>query len=167
MDIIVAVDENWGIGYQGGLLASIPEDMKFFRQKTQGKIVVMGRGTLQSLPGGEPLKNRTNIILSSNASLKAGGAVVCDSMEKLFACIKNYNSDDVFIIGGEKIYAQLLPFCNKAYVTKIYKSFPADKFFPNIDSLGNWRVAGQSDEKAYNGINYRFLTYENTRPAKI
>jgi len=164
LNLIVAVDQNWGIGCDGKLLASIPEDMAFFRQKTLGKVVVMGRATLQSLPGGAPLKNRTNIVMSQNPLFKASGAIVCNNSETLLKQLKQYSADNIFIIGGQEIYKLLLPFCKRAYVTKIYKSFSADKHFPNLDLAENWSVAEKSHLKTYNDTEYTFLTYTNSLP---
>jgi dihydrofolate reductase len=139
MKALVAVDLDWGIGYQGDLLKRIPEDMKFFKSMTLGKVVIMGRATFDSLPGKKPLKDRINIVLSKNHNYENGEIIVCHSVEELLREIQKYNSDDVFIIGGETIYSQLLPLCTNAYITKIKNRYPADKYFANIDEthLGN------------------------------
>ena len=119
MKAIVAVDLNWGIGYRGNLLQRIPEDMKFFKQMTLGKVVIMGRETFESLPGKEPLKDRINIVLSKDECFTNEKVTICRSLDELFYELKKYNSDDVFVIGGESIYTQLLPYCSEVYVTKI------------------------------------------------
>ena len=119
MNLIAAVDENWAIGYQNKLLTSIPEDMKFFRETTTGKVVVMGRKTLESFPGKKPLKNRTNIILTKNPSYQVEGAVMVHDLDELHKELEKYNSEDIFVIGGESIYRQLLDECDTAYITKI------------------------------------------------
>ncbi|NLB82377.1 MAG: dihydrofolate reductase, partial [Clostridiaceae bacterium] len=150
MNLIAAVDRKWGIGYNGKLLSHIPEDMRFFKDKTQGKVVIMGRATLQSLPGGVPLKNRINIVLSQNTKLEADGAIVCNSIDSLFIQLKKYNDNDLFVIGGGRIYNLLLPFCQTAYITKINETFIADTYFPNLDLAPNWHVTDKSPTKTYN-----------------
>jgi dihydrofolate reductase len=167
VNIIAAVDENWGIGHSGKLLASIPEDMKFFSRMTTGKIVVMGHATLKSLPNSAPLKNRTNIVLSKNRNLTIKGAVVYNEKNQLFDYIKNCSDKEVFVIGGEKIYKLLLPYCTRAYITKIFKSFPADRFFPDLDSLPDWKITSRSGRKKHNDIEYEFLTYDKVLDASI
>ena len=144
MNLIVAVDENWGIGNKNELLIRIPADMKMFRQETTGKVVVLGRKTLETFPGGQPLKNRTNIILSTQKDYQVKDAIVVSSVEKLMEELKNYNSDDIYIIGGESIYRQMLPYCTTAHVTKIERSYEADAFFPNLDQDENWKITAVS-----------------------
>lgn len=161
MKAIVAVDLNWGIGFEGSLLQRIPEDMRLFKEKTLGKVVVMGRETFESLPGREPLKDRTNIILSKSASFQNKNLEVVSSIEELLKKISKFSTEDVFVIGGESIYRQLLPYCSEAYVTKINNSYKADKYFENIDIEDNWKIVYTSQVKEHNGIEYRFLTYVN------
>jgi dihydrofolate reductase len=119
MKAIVAVDLNWGIGYQGKLLQRIPEDMKFFKAATTGKVVIMGRETFESLPGKEPLKDRVNIVLSRNQLFNNENVIICRSLTELFVELKKRLWDDVFVIGGESIYIQLLPYCSEALLTRI------------------------------------------------
>ena len=135
MKAILSADKNWGIGYQNRLLVSIPSDMKFFRQTTTGKVVVMGRKTLESFPNGMPLKNRTNIVLTGNKGYHVKDAVIVHSKEELLEELKKYDTDDVYVIGGESIYRMLLPYCSTVYVTKIDQAFQADTFFPNLDEM--------------------------------
>ncbi len=161
MNAIVAVDSNWGIGYKNKLLLSIPEDMKYFRTMTDGKVVVVGLKTLKSFPGKQPLKNRTNIILAADRKYKNEKALVCHSLEELLALLDNYNTEDVFVIGGESVYRLLLPYCSKAYITKIEKEFKADRYFENLDEKEGWRLSDAGEQLEYNGINYRFTTYTN------
>lgn len=162
MKAIVAADLNWGIGYKGSLLVRIPEDMKFFKEMTLGKVVVMGRETFESLPGKEPLKNRINIVLSRSLHfINNGNLILCRSMEELYNELKKYRTDDVFIIGGESVYKQLLPYCSEAFVTRIENKFIADRFFVNLDEEENWELVSKSELKTYNGINFRFLKYVN------
>ncbi|HOM01663.1 MAG TPA: dihydrofolate reductase [Acetivibrio sp.] len=164
MKAIVAVDLNWAIGCKGNLLERIPEDMRFFKQMTLGKVVVMGRKTFESLPGKEPLKDRVNIILSKSGDFENDKIIVCPSLDELFCELKKYNSDDIFIIGGEAVYTLLLPYCSEAYVTKIDNEYPADKYFPNLDEMGEWEQVSISEAKEYNNIRYSFLKYVNKSP---
>ena len=126
MNLIAAADENWGIGKNGGLLAHISGDMKYFRETTKGKVVVMGRKTLESFPGGKPLKNRVNIVLTQNQDFAPEGVTVCHSIEETLETLKQYPKEDVFIIGGGMIYKAFLPWCEKAYITHVYHTFEAD-----------------------------------------
>ncbi len=162
MKLIVAVDENWGIGKDNSLLFSIPEDMAFFRTATKGKIVVMGRLTLQSLPGCAPLKNRENIVLTQNATFACDGAQICTTVQQLCDILSRYNSDDIFIIGGDSIYNQFFDCCEEAYITKVFADGSADKFFPNLDNLPNWQQIEQSDTKSIENLEYCFCTYKNS-----
>ena len=117
MNIIAAVDNHWAIGYKNQLLVKIPSDQKMFREETTGKVVVLGRKTLETFPNGLPLKNRTNIILSTDQNYKVKDAIVVHSVEALLEELKQYPSEDVYIIGGESIYKQLLPYCDTAHIT--------------------------------------------------
>lgn len=128
MKLIVAAARDWGIGNKGQLLFNVPEDMEFFKNTTMNKVVVMGRKTLLSLPGGNPLKNRTNIVLTSDVNFKKEGCIIVNSIEALFDEIKNFNSDDVFLIGGGNLYNQLYPYCSEAYITKFDAILEADTY---------------------------------------
>ncbi|MBR4982107.1 MAG: dihydrofolate reductase [Lachnospiraceae bacterium] len=160
MNLIVAVDENWAIGYKNELLIRIPADMKMFRQETTGKVVVLGRKTLETFPNAQPLKNRTNIILSTNKDYKVKDATVVHSIEELLEELKNYADEDIYIIGGETIYRQMLPYCNVAHITKIDRSYEADAFFPNLDADPAWEITAESDEQSYFDTTYAFVRYE-------
>lgn len=160
MNIIVAVDKNWGIGKNNKLLVSIPSDMKFFRETTSGKVVVMGRKTLESFPNGLPLKNRTNIVLTQNETYQVKGAVIVHSVEELLEELKQYPSEDIYVIGGDSIYRQLLPYCDIAHVTKIDHVYDADAFFPNLDEKPEWKIAADSEEQTYFDLEYQFLMYK-------
>lgn len=161
MKAIVAVDLNWGIGCNGQLLKPIPEDLKFFKNMTLGKVVVMGRETFESLPGKKPLKDRKNIVLTRNENFHREDLTVCRSLEQLFNELAKYPTEDVFVIGGAEVYAQLLPYCTEAYVTKIEDTFVADKYFPNLDQMENWQMETISDLKVFGDTNYRFTKYVN------
>ena len=160
MNVIAAVDSNWAIGNKNRLLTSIPADMKFFREKTSGHVVVMGRKTLESFPGGQPLKRRTNIVLTSDKIYKVKDAVVVNSVEALLEELRQYNDEDIYVIGGESIYRQLLPYCKVAHITKIDHAYEADTYFPNLDEMPEWKVTERSEEQTYFDIEYEFLTYE-------
>ncbi len=160
MKAIVAVDKNWGIGLKGKLLVSIPADMKFFRSTTLGKVVVMGRKTLESFPNKAPLKDRVNIVLTKNTSFQKNGVIVVHSIDELKDELKKYNSDDVYVIGGETIYKQLIDECDTAYVTKIDYAYEADAYFPNLDEKDNWEVAVEGEEETYYDLEYYFMTYK-------
>ncbi len=162
MNLIVAVDENWAIGNKGKLLVSIPSDMKFFRGETsgEGKAVILGRKTLESFPGGRPLKNRLNVVLTKNQDFKVDGAVVVHSVEEALEAVKDYADDKIYVIGGDTIYHQFLPYCNLAHVTKIYHAYEADAHFPNLDEMPEWQVTGESDEQTYFDLEYQFVRYE-------
>src|SRR5699024_1189782 len=140
MNIIVAVDQNWAIGKDNKLLIQIPEDQRFFRNETINKVVVMGRKTLESLPGGKPLKDRTNIVISSNKNYKPQGVIVVHSIEEALEELKKYNSEDIYIMGGQTIYQQFLDYCQIAHVTKVNYSYDADTYFPNLDNKKEWVV---------------------------
>ncbi|MGN0161418.1 MAG: dihydrofolate reductase [Lachnospiraceae bacterium] len=164
MNLIVAVDKNWAIGYRGDLLVSIPEDMKLFRSETTGKVVVMGRKTLESFPGGNPLKNRVNIVITANENYEKEGVLICHSVEEALSMLKQYDSEDVYVIGGETIYRQMLPYCSVAHVTKIEYEYEADTYFPNLDEDPDWSVTDSSDEHTYFDLEYYFKKYENRNP---
>ena len=163
MKAIVAVDLNWGIGCGGNLLQRIPEDMKFFKQMTLGKVVVMGRETFDSLPEKAPLKDRVNIVLSKSAVSGDNGVIICRSLKELFKQIEKYNTENVFIIGGESVYTQFLPYCEEAYVTRIQNEYLADKYFINLDKEKSWELKSVSDSKKYKDIQYYFVTYVNNK----
>lgn len=160
MNLIVAVDKNWGIGSQNKLLVTIPEDMKFFRTETSGKVVVLGRKTLETFPNGQPLVNRTNIILSRNPNYKVKGAIVLHSVEEVLEELKKYSEEEIYIIGGDSIYKAFLPYCKVAHVTRIDHAYDADAFFPNIDEMPEWKLTGESEEKTYFDLEFKFCRYE-------
>lgn len=160
MNLIVAVDNNWAIGNKNELLIRIPNDHKHFREETTGKVVVLGRKTLETFPQGLPLKNRTNIILSTKPDYRVKDAVVVHSVEELLEELKNYADEDIYIIGGDSVYKQLLPYCSVAHITKIDHTYEADAYFPNLDKDEDWEITAESDELTYFDIPYQFLKYE-------
>ena len=160
MNLIVAVDKNWAIGNQNRLLVSIPADMKFFRETTMNKVVVMGRKTLESFPNGMPLKKRTNIVLTRDKNYQVKDAIVLHTVEEVLEELKKYNEDEIYIIGGESIYRQFLPYCKVAHVTKVNHAYEADTYFPNLDEKDEWVVTGVSEEQTYFDLEYEFVRYE-------
>ncbi len=163
MNLIAAVDKNWAIGCKNKLLVSIPADMKFFRETTIGKVVVMGRKTLESFPNGMPLKKRTNIVLTHDKTYKVPDAILVHSMEELHEELKKYPSEDIYVIGGETIYKQLLDECDVAHITKIDYEFEADAYFPNLDELPDWKITQDSEEQTYFDLEYYFYKYEKIK----
>ena len=157
---IVAVDYNWGIGFNGDLLEHIPEDLKYFKELTSGKhkAVVMGRKTWDSLPK-KPLPNRTNIVITNNTNME-GQAEFMDLADAILYFIYNKN-DDIFIIGGGQIYEKLLPLCDRVYVTKIYKDHDqVDTYFPNLDKSEEWEPTTCSDIYQQENLRYQFWQYD-------
>lgn len=159
MNMIVAVDSNWAIGHKGKLLVSIPEDMQFFRRETTGKVVVMGRKTLESFPNGLPLKNRVNVVITKDKEYNVKDAIICHSIEEALEVLKQYNDEDIYVIGGESVYRQFLPYCSVAHVTKINYSYDADTYFPNLDEMDEWTIEESSDERIYFDLEYEFVKY--------
>lgn len=163
MNLIVAVDQKWGIGKNNKLLVSIPSDMKFFRTETSGKVVVMGRKTLESFPNGMPLKNRTNIVLTTDRNYHVKDTIIVHDIPELLEELKKYPDDQIYAIGGGKVYEELLPYCNVAHVTKIEHVYDADTHFPNLDEMDEWKITGCSDEQTYFDLEYAFVKYERVK----
>lgn len=160
MKLIVAVDENWGIGKDGDMLQPISKDLKFFRQTTTGNVIVIGRKTLESFPNQKPLPNRVNVVLTNNREYPAEGIVLCHKIEKLAEVLQPYADKEIFVAGGGTIYKQLLPQCDTAYVTKIYHTYPADTVFPNLDADPEWVLAEKGEVQEENGVRFSFNTYK-------
>ena len=160
MRAIVNVDNNWGIGMGDSLLNYIPADMKFFKEKTTGNVVVMGRKTFLTFPGPKALPDRVNIVVTTDKEWSAPDVIVCHSLDELNLQLKRYDTNTVYVIGGSSIYEQLLPCCDTAYVTKVDTAKPADKFFPNLDKIGGWSLACEGEENEHNGVKYKFTTYK-------
>lgn len=160
---IVAVDENWGIGFNGELLEKIPEDLKYFKELTTGNTVVMGRKTWDSLPI-KPLPNRGNFIISRETPLLMENKAIRMNLDMIKDTMKTNKDENYFIIGGGQIYKELLPLCDRVYVTKIFKSHEnVDTYFPDLDEpemWNTWKVTNQSEVKVYNDIMYQFWTYD-------
>ena len=163
MNLIVAVDKNWAIGMSNKLLVTIPNDQKHFRVETLGKVVVLGRKTLATFPGGLPLQGRTNIILTTNPDFKAKDAIIVHSEEELLEELKQYKKEEIYIIGGDSVYHMMLPYCDTAHITKIDHAYEADTFFPNLDEDPQWQITADSEEQTYFDLEYVFLRYERKK----
>ncbi len=155
MQAIVAVSQSWGIGKDGRLLFRLSADLRRFKALTTGHTVVMGRKTLQSLPGGKGLPNRRNLVLSRRMDYAPENAEVVTSVEALLRTA----GEDAFVIGGQQVYEQLLPHCERVHVTKVLADAPADAFFPNLDEDPAWRIASASDVLTENGISFQYVEY--------
>lgn len=162
MKMIVCVAEDFGIGLNNDLLFSLPPDMKFFRETTMGKVIIMGRGTLDSFPGGKPLKNRTNIVLTRDKNFSREGVEAFNTKEEILNYVKKFDSDDVYIIGGGQIYEMFKDVCDEVLITKVRKTVPADTFFFNIDNDSDWYLASESEIMEYEGISFSFCAYKRT-----
>lgn len=160
MNIIVAVDKHWAIGRDGQLLVSIPADQQLFREETLSKVIVMGRKTLESLPAGQPLYGRTNLVLSKDPDYQVKGAVACHSILEALEELKKYSHDDIFIIGGQSIYDAFLPYCNTAHVTYVDYEYQADTYFPNLDLDKEWEMDLETEEETYFSLCYTFRRYK-------
>lgn len=160
MNMIVAADDQWAIGNKGELLVTIPADHRFFRQETTGKVIVYGRKTLHTFPQEMPLSGRDNIILSADPFYKVKNACVVHSLKELSVELKKYPAEDIYVVGGESVYRQLLPYCNVVHVTRIHQNYAADAYFPDLDQRQEWRITQDSDEQTYFDLTYHFLKYQ-------
>ncbi len=160
MKTIVNVDKNWAIGMGDSLINHISADMKFFKEKTTGNVVVMGKSTFLTFPGPKALPNRVNIVLTTDESWSAPDVIVCHSLDELFVQLKRYDTNTVYVIGGSSVYEQLLPYCDTAYVTKVETAKPADKFFPNLDKKEEWECVFEGEEQEQKEVKFRFTTYK-------
>ena len=161
MRAIVAVAPDWGIGDGKGMLYRLPGDLKYFREQTKGHTVIMGRKTLESLPGGKILPKRRNIILSRSRKLKVPGAYVCHSVSELLSLLEALDEKDAFVIGGGDVYKKLLPYCGSCLVTMVQQEPPIAPtvFFPNLEEAG-WHVTKKSAPQSENGFEYVFTEWE-------
>ncbi len=161
MNFIVAVSEDYGIGKNNNMLFDLKQDLKYFKEKTLNKVVVMGRKTFLSIPNA-PLKDRINIVLTTDKTFCPQGVIVVNSYEQLFKEIEKYNEDDVFLIGGATLYNNLIDRCRKGYITKIYKKAEADTYIKNIEKDKKWKEKTSSEIIMENDIAFQFKEYENT-----
>ncbi len=161
MKAIAAVDQNWAIGKNGGLLANIPADMQYFRQNTAGKVVIMGRKTLESFPRKKPLPGRAeNIVISRDPNYNVDGATIVHSVEEALEAAKKWHPDDVYVIGGGAIYEAMLPYVDECLITKIDYAYDADTRFPNLDENPEWEMVRESEEETYFDLVYTFTVYQ-------
>ncbi len=162
MRALVVVDQNWGIGREGSLQFDIPKELQYFKRTTMGKAIVMGRRTLDSLPGGKPLPGRDNIVLTRDRQLQVPGATVLHSLEELETHLQGYAPEDVLLIGGEQLFDQLLDKCHEALVTRVDAQAPADRHFPNLEEDPNWQLKTCGPREEDNGYTYRICVYQKT-----
>lgn len=166
MNIIVAVDDNWGIGKNNSLLFRLPQDLAHFKQITTGNIVVMGSNTLKSLPKARPLPDRINIVLWPDGE-DVDGAIVVRSLEELFEKLGKFQTDNIFIIGGAMLYKTMLPYCEKAYVTKVFANGEATLHFENLDINPDWTIDSREDTVEDNGYTIQYYIYINNNIKKF
>ena len=161
MNLIAAVDRNWAIGNGGDQLVYLRTDLKRFQALTTGHAVILGRKTLATFPGGRPLKNRRNLVLSRDPDFRPEGAEVFPTLEALLAAAP----EDAFVIGGGSVYRALLDRCSTAYITKLDAAWPADTWLPDLDALPEWQVAEEGEELEENGVRFRYVTYRREEMA--
>lgn len=166
MNIIVAVDDNWGIGKNNSLLFRLPQDLAHFKQITTGNIVVMGSNTLKSLPKARPLPDRINIVLWPDGE-DVDGAIVVRSLEELFEKLGKFQTDNIFIIGGAMLYKTMLPYCEKAYITKVFANGEATLHFENLDINPDWTIDSREDTVEDNGYTIQYYIYKNNNIKKF
>ena len=157
MELIVAVYDDWGIGKDGTQPVALSADRKFFRETTRGATVIVGRKTLADFPGGRPLPNRVNVVLTRQ-NIEIDGVVICHSPEE--AAKLAQNADRAIVIGGGSVYKQMLPFCDTAYVTKVHATPESDTFFPNLDEDSQWKLEEILQSGEENGISYQMCLYK-------
>lgn len=167
MNLIVTADSRWAIGKGGQPLVTIPADRQMFLKETKGKVVVMGRKTLEALPGGQPLGGRMNLVLTHDRKYCPKGVKVCHSLEKALSCLNQYPPEDIYVIGGRSIYEQFLPYCADAHVTRIDYTYDADTFLPDLDKLPDWELAEEGEEQTYFNLCYTFQRYVQKKNKKI
>lgn len=163
MILIFAVDKSWDIGFAGGMLAEIREDLKRFRELTEGNIVIMGRKTLEAIPGQKPLTNRINILITRSDEFENKGFYIIDDIGKLHLLLEELNPKNqmkVFVTGGESVVKQLMPYCSKAYITKILKDFPkSDTSIPNLDEDKDWEKTSESQIHYQDDLPFQYINY--------
>lgn len=167
MQLVVAVDREWGIGYKGDLLMRIRADLANFKKITEGKNVILGSNTLSTFPGGKPLPKRTNLVLHPDPAYSPEGVVVVHSLCELFDYTSAHKDEEFVVIGGASVYRQLLPYCECAFVTKIDRSFQKDAYFENLDARPEWYCAFESkkyrtdpEKDGAEDVEYSFCVYK-------
>lgn len=162
MNLIAAVDSLWNIGFRGNLLERIPADLKQFSEKTRGRVVVMGRKTLEALPGQKPLPDRINVVLTRSSYLSVEGIVLCRSMGALQSILSAFKPQDIFLIGGGEVYHALLQCCDHAYITKIHQTYEADTSIVNLDMEDGWELVSEEGPFYFrDDIMYSYCNYKN------
>lgn len=167
MRAIVNITPQWGIGFEHQLLVHIHADMRRFRMLTQNHTIIVGRKTLSTFPNEEPLKNRENIIMTRNPAFYKEGAISCTNLDRLKELLSERDPDSVFVCGGEHIYRLLLPYCTEAFITLTYTDAKADRFFPNLNLLDNWRLAKIGEKQIENHTAFRFIEYTNMNTLEL
>lgn len=157
MIAIVVVDKNWGIGKDGEQIVYIPGDLKRFKDFTTGNTIILGRKTMYTFPGGKPLKNRRNLILSRNPDFKVEGGEVYPDLDSLMEHVTD--SDNTYVVGGAMVYNTMIGRCDRAYVTKIDAEYPADCWFPDLDADPNWEIEWEGEQLEHEGVKYRYVNY--------
>ena len=142
------------------VLLSIPADKKLFKELTDGKVVVGDRRTMESIPGGTTLGGRTNIILTSDQNYSYGNAKIVHDMDEAMEELKNYADEDIFVVGGEKVYKEFFPYCERAYITKVDYEYQADAYLENLEESDEWIMTHDSDEQTYYDLEYYFTIYQ-------
>lgn len=161
--MIVNADKNWGIGLKNELLIRIPNDMKFFRAHTLNNVVICGRHTLESFPGQRPLPDRTTIVMSRNPKYSVPKAEIAHNIDELLKMVENYPDQEIYVIGGERVYRDLLPYCDTAYVTRVDMEYEADAFFPNLEADPEWEMVDESEEETYYDVIYHYTTWKRKK----
>lgn len=159
MNLIASATLDWGIGFENNLLVRVSKDMVQFRKKTTGNVVVMGKNTFLSMPNQKPLPNRTNIVLSTDKSFSPEGVIVVRSVDELLETLKSYDTERVFIIGGAAVYETMLPYCDKAIITRFHVRKTADRFLPDFDADPDWTLTERSTMYEQDGFTYTFDLY--------
>ncbi len=156
MELIVAVYDDWGIGKDGTQPVALSADRKFFREMTRGATVIVGRKTLADFPGGRPLPNRVNVVLTWQ-DVQIPDVIVCHSPEEAAALTRDHQR--VMVIGGGSIYRQMLDLCDTAYVTKVHVTPESDTFFPDLDEDPAWTLSEVLQKGEENGTPYEMCLY--------
>lgn len=161
--LIVSVDRNWGIGKENDMLKPIPEDLKRFAKLTKRNLIIIGRKTLETFPNKKPLSDRINVVLTRDEDYYCEGAVIVHDLDGLFAAIRDHTGP-IYVCGGESVYRQLLPYCSKAYITRIDEAYDADKFVTNLDESPDWVLTSQGEwQESKAGVLFRYDEFERTR----
>ena len=159
MILIAHASKNWGIGKGNDLMFRLPQDMKFFRETTSGGVVIMGRKTLESFPNKKPLPNRINIVLTRDESYAPDGVYTAKNAEEAVKIAAQFDDRQVYVIGGALIYELMLPYCDKALITKVMEDADADAFIRDFDADPDWVLAKEGEPIDDNGHEIRFCEY--------